>query len=93
MLYTEYADLFIDMMPIAGVDGTLKSFGKGTVLEGRAVMKTGSMRSVQNMAGYLLDAESMPTHVVVVFVNGFFCKRADLRTAIANYLMQFIETE
>lgn len=93
MLYTEYADLFIDMMPIAGVDGTLKSFGKGTVLEGRAVMKTGSMRNVQNMAGYLLDAEGMPTHVVVVFVNGFFCKRADLRTAIANYLTQFIETE
>ena len=93
MLYTEYADLFIDMLPIAGVDGTLKSFGKDTALQGRAAMKTGSMRNVQNMAGYLLDAEGMPTHVVVVFVNGFFCKRADLRTAIANYLVQFIETE
>ncbi|MGN0222825.1 MAG: D-alanyl-D-alanine carboxypeptidase/D-alanyl-D-alanine-endopeptidase [Muribaculaceae bacterium] len=93
MLYTEYADLFIDMLPIAGVDGTLKTFGEGTALQGRAAMKTGSMRNVQNMAGYLLDSEGMPTHVVAVFVNGFLCKRADLRTAIANYLVQFIETE
>ncbi len=93
MLYTEYADLFIDMLPIAGVDGTLKSFGKDTALEGRLVMKTGSMRNVQCYAGYLLDGEGMPTHVVVVFVNGFTCKRADLRTAIADYLLQLIETE
>lgn len=93
MLYTEYADLFIDMLPVAGIDGTLKSFACDTPLQGRAAMKTGSMRNVQNMAGYLLDDEGMPTHVVVVFVNGFFCKRADLRTAIADYLTQFLQNQ
>ena len=76
-----------------GIDGTLKSFACDTPLQGRAAMKTGSMRNVQNMAGYLLDDEGMPTHVVVVFVNGFFCKRADLRTAIADYLTQFLQNQ
>lgn len=93
MLQTNYADLFVDMLPVAGVDGTLKSFAVDTPLQNRLVMKTGSMRSVQNMAGYILDDEGWPSHVVVVFVNGFRCKRADLRTAIADYLTQFIDNE
>lgn len=83
-LATEYLDCF----PIAGVDGTLKSFLKETSLAGRLVMKTGSVSSVQAYAGYMLDEAGKPTHVVVVMVNGFFCPRRDLRKQIENYLLE-----
>ena len=44
------------------------------------------MNGVQCFAGYRLDANSRPTHAVVILVNGFYCSRTQLRTAIENYL-------
>ncbi|MDE7467546.1 MAG: D-alanyl-D-alanine carboxypeptidase/D-alanyl-D-alanine-endopeptidase [Muribaculaceae bacterium] len=79
---------FVECFPIAGVDGTLKSFLKDTPLQGRLVMKTGSVSSVQAYAGYLLDAKGNPTHTVVVMVNGFFCPRRDLRSKIEDFLLE-----
>ena len=81
------ADRWVDFFPIAGVDGTLKSFGKKTRLNGRMALKTGSVAAVQAYAGYRLDWEGRPTHTVVVLVNGFFCPRAEVRAAIEKMLL------
>lgn len=91
MATTEYSDVYLDCFPVAGIDGTLKSFGCNTDLKGRLAMKTGSMRSVQTYAGYRLDDNGQPTHVVVVMVNGFTCSRATLRSHIENFLLQTFE--
>lgn len=40
-------------LPIAGVDGTLKSRFKGTPLEGRLFAKTGSLNASNALSGYL----------------------------------------
>lgn len=66
-----------------------------TPLKGRLALKTGSVSAVQCYAGYLLDEENKPTHVVVVMVNAFYCPRARLREAISDYLLNTfnIDTE
>lgn len=60
-----YASFF----PLAGQEGTLKSFLKDTPLDGWVAMKTGSMNGIQCYAGYKLDDEYVPTHVIVVMMN------------------------
>ncbi|SFI58558.1 D-alanyl-D-alanine carboxypeptidase / D-alanyl-D-alanine-endopeptidase (penicillin-binding protein 4) [Nitrosomonas sp. Nm34] len=59
---------FISSLPIAGVDGTMKSRFKGTLVAGRAHMKTGTLNEVATIAGYLLDHKNR-RNVVVFFVN------------------------
>lgn len=85
---SEYCSAYINCFPRSGQSGTLKNFLKGTRLEGKLAMKTGSMNGVQCYAGYKLDDNDNPTHVVVVMVNNFFCQRSDLRAAIAKMLLQ-----
>ncbi len=55
-------------LPVAGVDGTLARRFKGTPAEGRARMKTGTLRDVVALAGYVPDASGRPW-VVVAVVN------------------------
>lgn len=91
MLESENSSRFVDFFPVAGVDGTLKSFLEKTRLKGRLALKTGSVSSVQTYAGYKLDAEGEPTHIVVIMVNGFFCPRKELRKKIEDYLLTIFE--
>ena len=60
-----YASFF----PLAGQEGTLKNFLAATPLEGYVAMKTGSMNGIQCYAGYKLDDDYVPTHVIVVIMN------------------------
>ena len=48
-------DVFYDALPIAGVDGTLKSRFKGTFAEKNVHAKTGSLRFVNTISGYVTD--------------------------------------
>ncbi len=79
---------FLNMLPKAGVSGTLKSFLKGTPLQGRLWAKTGSLNGVQCYAGYAVDAVGVPTHIVVIMVNGFKGSRAGVKTVLQNLLIE-----
>lgn len=79
---------FLNMLPKAGVSGTLKSFLKGTPLQGRLWAKTGSLNGVQCYAGYAVDAVGVPTHIVVIMVNGFKGSRAEVKTVLQNLLIE-----
>ena len=46
---------FLDSLPVAGTDGTLKERLRNTSAEGRIFAKTGSMTHVLNLSGYLKD--------------------------------------
>ena len=50
-----YAPELLSSLPVAGVDGTLARRFKASVAEGRARMKTGTLRNVVALAGYVLD--------------------------------------
>jgi D-alanyl-D-alanine carboxypeptidase/D-alanyl-D-alanine-endopeptidase (penicillin-binding protein 4) len=62
------AKAFRDSLPIAGVDGTLKRRMVGTKAQGRVFAKTGSIRHVNALAGYV-DAISGRHLVFSMVVN------------------------
>lgn len=80
----DYSSLF----PRAGYDGTMRNFLADTSLEGRVAMKTGSMKGVQSYAGYLLDENCHPTHLIIFMVNNFRCSRAALKSDIERLLLE-----
>lgn len=87
MSKSEMADTYVSLFPKAGKEGTVKSFLKGTALDGRLALKSGSMNGVHCYAGYRLDNNGKPTHTVVIIVNNFFCSRSTLRKSIEQYLL------
>lgn len=79
----EYASFF----PLAGQEGTLRNFLKGTDLDSYIAMKTGSMSGIQCYAGYLLDEDFAPTHTIVVMANRLR-DRGGFRTALGAALQK-----
>lgn len=79
---------FLNLLPKAGISGTLRSFLKDTPLQGRLWAKTGSLNGVQCYAGYAVDAVGVPTHIVVIMVNGFKGSRADVKSVLQNLLIE-----
>jgi D-alanyl-D-alanine carboxypeptidase/D-alanyl-D-alanine-endopeptidase (penicillin-binding protein 4) len=49
-----HAQAFRDSLAVAGVDGTLKNRLRGTPAEGRILAKTGTLRHVAALAGYVV---------------------------------------
>ena len=78
-----YASFF----PLAGQEGTLKKFLAGTPLDSYVAMKTGSMRGIQCYAGYKLDDDYMPTHVIVIIMNGITKGREKAKQAAERMLL------
>jgi D-alanyl-D-alanine carboxypeptidase/D-alanyl-D-alanine-endopeptidase (penicillin-binding protein 4) len=48
---------FIDALPIAGIDGTLRRRFKGTPAQGNVRAKTGSLEGVDTLSGFLTSAK------------------------------------
>lgn len=67
-LRSNWAPEFQASMPIAGIDGTLRRRLQGTPAAGRARLKTGTLRNVVALAGYVPDANGVQT-VFVAMVN------------------------
>ena len=78
-----YASFF----PLAGQEGTLKSFLADTSLDSYVAMKTGSMRGIQCYAGYKLDEDYMPTHVIVIIMNDIVKSRDKAKKASERLLL------
>lgn len=83
-----YASFF----PLAGQEGTLKRFLAGTPLDGYVAMKTGSMNGIQCYAGYKLDEDYVPTHIIVVMLNELR-DRAQARKVVENILLSLFAPE
>lgn len=82
MAQSENGSLYASYFPRAGKEGTVRNFMGDSPLAGQLALKSGSMSGVQCYAGYKLDSTGMPTHVVVVMVNGFNGSRAKLRAKL-----------
>ena len=64
----KHAPELLMSLPVAGVDGTMRRRLKGTPAEGWARLKTGTLKDVTALAGYVRDTRG-DTWVVVAMVN------------------------
>jgi D-alanyl-D-alanine carboxypeptidase/D-alanyl-D-alanine-endopeptidase (penicillin-binding protein 4) len=73
-------------LPVAGVDGTIRRRLKGTAAEGWARLKTGTLKNVTALAGYVRDTRG-DTWVVVAMVNH---ERAAQGTPALDALVEWV---
>ncbi|MCK4529953.1 MAG: D-alanyl-D-alanine carboxypeptidase, partial [Candidatus Marinimicrobia bacterium] len=69
MYRSELKDVWMNTLPISGVDGTLRRRMKGTAAERRVLAKTGTISNVRGLSGYTQTASG--ENIVFSFlVNG-----------------------
>ncbi|WP_206997453.1 D-alanyl-D-alanine carboxypeptidase/D-alanyl-D-alanine endopeptidase [Trinickia mobilis] len=62
------AQVFVESLPVAGVDGTMRNRLKTAPVLGNAHIKTGTLRDVRAIAGYVAGADGQ-SYVVVSIIN------------------------
>jgi|ERR1043166_9059434 D-alanyl-D-alanine carboxypeptidase/D-alanyl-D-alanine-endopeptidase (penicillin-binding protein 4) len=87
----KYAAAFRDALPIAGVDGTLRTRFKGTAAENNLRAKTGTLSSATSLSGYVRDAagEELAFSIMVNNYPSDSAPRANCIEPIAVLLASF----
>jgi len=80
------ASVFLQSLPVVGVDGTMKARLKSDPVAGNAWIKTGSLNDVRSIAGYV-DAASGRRYAVVMLING---PRAEGSTPAQDALLKWL---
>ncbi len=80
-------EVYASFFPLAGQEGTLKSFLAETPLDSYIAMKTGSMKGIQCYAGYMLDENYAPTHTIVIIMNDITGSRDRAKKAAQEMLL------
>ena len=83
--------IYASFFPLAGQEGTLRKFLAGSSLDSYIAMKTGSMRGIQCYAGYKLDEDYVPTHVIVIIMNDIPADRDSVKKAAENLLLTIFD--
>lgn len=83
-----YFKPFLATLPTAGRNGTVTSFMKGTKLEGKAFIKSGSMERVQNYAGYINYNNKW--YVFCLMVSNFTGQRNTLKQQMSSLLNDLV---
>lgn len=81
-------ETYVSLFPMAGSQGSVRNFLKNSPLQGYMALKSGSMSGVKSYAGYALDENGRPTHVVVLMANRFSCSTAALKAAMEQFLTE-----
>jgi D-alanyl-D-alanine carboxypeptidase/D-alanyl-D-alanine-endopeptidase (penicillin-binding protein 4) len=80
-------------LPIAATDGTLKKRFNGSAFTGHAHLKTGSLKDVRALAGYLIDRNGNRL-AVVMFVNHANADQSEAaQAALLNWLYEGVVFE
>ena len=87
---SEIGLLYPTLLPVCGQEGTVKRLLKGTELEGKIALKSGSMTRVQCYAGYYPAGN--PKYAVVVMANNFRCNYDALKKSIETLLLELFTT-
>ena len=83
------AQAYIDSLPIVGVDGTMRHRMLNSGIDGNAHIKTGTLRDVRAIAGYV-GAANGDGYIVVSFIND---PRAEDARAAHDALLEWVYNE
>ncbi len=83
-----YAPIYVESLPVVGVDGTMKGRLKSDAVAGNAWIKTGSLNDVRSIAGYV-DGVSGRRYAVVMLING---PRAGNSGAAQDALLRWVHS-
>ena len=82
-----YGQRWMDTLSVAGIDGTIKKRFRNSTVFGRAWMKTGTIKNVANIAGYV-EGVTGHRYVVVVLVNSKFSAKYGRK--LANTVIEWV---
>ena len=82
---SKYPSVFKSTFPLAGREGSVSAFLKGTTLEGKLLLKSGSVQSVTSYAGYY--EQNGKSYVVVLMVNYAEANRSQIRKDMEYFLL------
>ncbi len=86
--YDHYGMRWMKILSIAGVDGTIKRRFRGTIVRNRAWMKTGTLKRVKNIAGYVKSRQgNLYTVVILVNSNRGNWKAAQLENNVIKWVV------
>jgi len=85
--YFNYGYRWLDTLSIAGIDGTIRRRFQNSTVYGRAWMKTGTIKNVSNIAGYV-EGISGEKYVVIILVNS--PKSAKYGRTLANRVIEWV---
>ncbi len=83
---SKYSQAFINTLPVAGQSGTLKYFGRNTILSGNMTAKSGSVERVRAFAGYLKTKSGKEIAFSINIAN-YNCSYRSLKQKITNLLI------
>ena len=84
------AEDFIVSLPVAGVDGTLKKRFRGSELEGRVMAKTGYLKNVRALSGYVFTKKG-DVLVFSILSNGYGWKTKEYQSLLLSELVNCCE--
>ncbi len=78
--------MYLDSLPIAGVDGTLRRRMKGTAAERNVRAKTGYVSRVSTISGFVTTKAGEPL-VFSIMMNNHLCRNAEAK-AIQDRILE-----
>jgi len=82
---TETADTFFNSLPLAGQEGTVRNFLKGSSLQGKVRLKSGGMSRVKSYAGYI--HKDGKQYAVAIFANNYNCEGNEMTRALEKLMI------
>lgn len=87
-----YRSQFETSLPVAGQSGTLRSFGKGTALDGKMRAKSGYMTGNRGYAGFMTLASGRKV-AFALMANHYDISAASMRLKMEDLLQKIANTE
>ena len=84
------AEIFFKSLPIAGKNGTLKSFGKQSDLTGNFKAKTGSMTGVRSYSGLLIKKDGQQIAISLI-INNYSCSSKLLNESLEAMFIELAQ--